>query len=161
MSSELEYDLYRDGDCLVTPERPAREFVPAGTEHKLIIGWDAGANSIVELGGNIHAVFTMPIGNAGVVIGFRSARARQTLPDLVEHGLFFQGLAGVDMVQVIERGRPMTALVVRAVSDTFEIRRVAGTATYWRNSVLLYTSAAPSSGVKVVNACLYASGDNL
>lgn len=153
-------DPYYDASgCLVTPEVTAVAAVPARIETRPIIGWNAGANSKTELDGDMHTVFTMPAGGAGVVIGFRSGRARNTAPDLVEHGLYFQSVAGYDMVQVCELGVAKTLLVPRTASDTFEIRRVAGMVTYWINATLLYTSHRPSYGVKLVNACLYASGD--
>jgi hypothetical protein len=96
---------------------------------------------------------------AGIVIGLRSGRARNTMPELIEHGLYFNSAAGVHLVHVMERGLGATGTIGRDLADTFEIRRVGGRVTYWRNGALLYTSTARSTGVKVVNACMYASGD--
>lgn len=156
------YDPYYDENgCLVTPEQPAVTYVPARIERRPIIGWNAGANSITQLNGDMHTVFSMPLGTAGVVVGFRGGRTRQTVPDLIEHGLYFQSAGGYDMVQIVERGAPKTELVERGADDTFEIRRTYGRVTYWQDATLLYTSVAKSTGVKVVNACLYASGDEV
>jgi hypothetical protein len=152
---------YKDANgCIVWPACPAVAYVPAHIEQQLVLGWNAGANSITELAGDLHTVFTMPA-VAGVVIGLRSGRAKQTTPDLIEHGLYFATFAGVHMVHVVERGLGATSNLARAESDTFEIRRLAGRVTYWRNGALLYASNARSTGAKVVNACLYASGDSV
>lgn len=152
---------YKDADgCIVWPACPAVAYEPARIEQQAVLGWNAGANSITELAGDLHTVFTMPA-VAGLVIGLRSGRARQTTPDLIEHGLYFNALAGTHLVHVVERGLGATSSIVRALADTFEIRRVAGRVTYWRNGALLYASTAVSTGAKVVNACLYASGDSV
>lgn len=146
--------------CVVWPYCPAVAYQPARIEQQAVLGWNAGANSITELAGDLHTVFTMPA-VAGVVIGLRSGRGKQTTPDLIEHGLYFNALAGAHLVHVVERGLGETSSVVRDLGDTFEIRRVAGRVTYWRNGVLLYASTARSTGAKVVNACMYASGDTV
>lgn len=152
---------YIDGDgCIVWPACPAIAHVPAQIVQQAVLGWNAGANSITELTGDLHTVFTMPI-VAGVVIGLRSGRARNTMPELIEHGFYFNSVAGTGLVHVVERGLAATGTIIRGASDTFEIRRVGGRVTYRRNGALLYTSAALSTGAKVVNACLYASGDNV
>lgn len=152
---------YKDASgCTVWPACPPVAYVPARIEQQLVLGWNAGANSIDELDGDLHTVFMMPA-VAGVVIGLRSGRAKQTIPDLIEHGLYFATFAGVRMVHVVERGLGATSNLPCDESDTFEIRRVAGRVTYWRNGALLYASNARSTGAKVVNACLYASGDSV
>ncbi|CAM5593312.1 hypothetical protein [Rhodanobacter lindaniclasticus] len=152
-------DPYRDANgCIVWPACPAVAYEPARIEQQAVLGWNAGANSITELGGDLHTVFTMPA-VSGVVIGLRSGRTRQTTPDLIEHGLYFNALGGMNLVHVVERGLGATSIVVRNPADTFEIRRVGGRVTYWRNGALLHASTARSTGAKVVNACLYASGD--
>lgn len=152
---------YQDADgCTVWPECPGQSYVPAQIVEQPVLGWNAGANSITELDGNLHTVFTMPA-VAGAVIGLRSGRARQTMPELIEHGLYFNSAAGVHLVHVVERGLGATGTITRALGDSFEIRRVDGQVTYWRNGKLLYRSTSRSTGVKVVTACLYASGDNV
>lgn len=153
---------YTDADgCTVYPTCPAIASVPASIGRVPILGWNAGANSIDELNGNVHTVFTLPIADAGVVIGLRSDRARQTLPDLIEHGLYFASLGGVSLVHVVERAVARTAPVPRGAEDTFEIRRVGTRVTYWHNKRLMHMSAARSTGAKIINTCLYASGDTV
>lgn len=151
--------FYDQFGCLVSPELSAIPRVPARVDQTPVLGWNAGANSITELDGDLHAQWSMPAGTAGVVIGLRSGRERQIVPELVEHGLYFQSVAGADMVQVIESGTPVTELVLRTAEDVYEIRREAGNVTYWIGDTPLYASKVPSLGAKIVNACLYASGD--
>lgn len=129
------------------------------------LGWDSGATSIDSLSGDIHTVFGVPRGVGGVAVGFRNRDEPNVTPSRVQHALYFQTLNGTTYVRVIEYGRYKTNNVIIADGDVFEIRRVAGVVTYHRNPGTvfspLYTSRTPSSGVCVVNACLYASGDTV
>lgn len=150
---------YRDSNgCLITPECAAVAAQPAYVSQAVVTGWNAGANSIQMLDGDVFARFTVPAGVIGVRMGFKGARAQPTLPSLITHGFYFQ--RGIhDQFQVTENGAAKTTFGDRAESDVFEIRRVKGAVTYWRNGVLLYSSAVPSTGPVLVNACLYQSGD--
>lgn len=154
-------DCYVDAQgCVVCPELSAVERVPAQVEQRSVVGWNAGGNSIATVDGNLHAVFSMP-SVTGVVIGLKGSRARQTVPDGVEHGIYFQRAGGIDVFRLIERGAPVTSTTTRSVDDTFEIRRIKGVITYLRNGTVIHTSELVSKGAKVLNACLYASGDEL
>lgn len=144
--------------CIISPEVPAVAPVPAYVRTTPVLGWNAGANSIDQLDGDVFTKFTVPAGVTGLYMGLKGARAKPTLPSLITHALYFE--RGVqDQFRVVEGGVTKTALVARGADDWFEIRRVAGAVTYWRNRALVYTSATPSSGPVLVNACLYASGD--
>lgn len=159
--SDCQAPYIDSAGCMVTPACPGQPYIPATVTQQPVLGWNAGANSVAVLDGDLHAVFAMPAGTVGAVVGLKAGRARPTVPDLVTHGLFFQSLAGVDMVQVVESGAPQGAAAMRNATDTFELRRVAGVVTYWQNGTLLRTSMRPSAGVVLVNACLYASGDEV
>lgn len=153
-------DCYYDSaGCLICPEQMAVAGIPARVERQAIAGWNAGANSIMTLDNDLHTVFPMPVGLGGVIMGLKGERSRQTTPTLIEHGMYFLSSAAVNFVQAIESGVVRGARVQRLSSDTFEIRRINGVVTYWKSGVLLYTSTVPSSGAKVVNACLYVSAD--
>lgn len=147
--------------CTIVPECPAIAYVPPRIEHKANVGWNAGANSITELGGDLHTVFTAPTPEVGMIIGLRTGRTSPILPNRVEHGLFFQSVGTENFVQVIESNLTKTSPVSYTASTSFEIRRVGAQVTYWQDGESIYSSAAPSFGTKVVNACLYASGDNI
>jgi hypothetical protein len=153
-------DCYYDSDgCLVCPEQKAQAYVPAHIDHRAVVGWNAGANSITTLDGNLHTVFNAPSDITGLIVGLKGVRSRQTLPDGIEHGWYFQALAGAHMARVIERSVGKTSAASYTASDVFEVRRVNGKVTYLKNGVAVYTSTSVSSGAKVVNCCLYASGD--
>lgn len=154
-------DCYYDVDnCLVCPEVDAQTGRPAYYSYQPVVGWNAGANSITELDGDLHTVFDMPLGDTGVVLGLRGGRNRNTVPGLIEHGFYFQSVGGFNAYQVTEAGIVRMDLQPRSVDDQFEIRRVGGRVSYLVNGVVVYTSTIPSYGPKVVNSCLYTSGDS-
>lgn len=154
------YDCYTDSSgCVVCPERPAQAYEPDRVEQRAVVGWNAGANSVDMLDGDIRVAFTMP-DVTGVAIGFKGSRQRQTSPGLIEHGLYFsRGPSGALLAAVMERGVIMGGAFGRGIDDMFEVRRVAGVVTYSRNGAVFYLSQARSMGLKVVNACLYSTGD--
>jgi len=145
-------------DCPFIPEVPE---VPAHIDVTALIGWNAGANSITILGGDVHTIMAVPPPAGGVVIGLKGERTRNTIPELVEHGLWFQSLAGRLFISVVEFGTKMTPNFEITEGQSFEIRRRRGVVSYRRGTVEVYRSARPSSGAKMVNACLYMSGDTV
>lgn len=154
------YDCYYDAQgCLVCPEVPPIESVAAHYVTQAVIGWNAGANSIDQLDDDLHMTFGQPLGVSGLVIGLKGTRLKNTLPALVENGFYFQSVAAFDVWQIIENGALLTDQIPRSESDTYEIRRVASVVTYYVNGHLVHTSVSPSYGVKLVNCCLYTSGD--
>jgi hypothetical protein len=146
---------------VVCPEVPAVAAVPTTFTRDTIVGWNAGANSVRELDGDLQAVIPLPPRVSAVVIGLNHGRRAQTTPDLVEHGFYFQSLNGVDRYQVIERGATRTASLPRVASDVFSIRRVKGEVQYRINDTEVYRSAVKSSGPVRLNCCLYTSGDQV
>lgn len=152
---------YDDAGCLVCPEQAAQTYVPAHVERRAVLGWNAGANSIDVVDGDLHVTTDMPLGLIGTIIGLKGERAKQTIPSLIEHGWYFQKVGSADLVQPIERGVPVSSLITgRTATTLFEIRRVNGRITYWKDGAQVYASTRPSSGPKLVNCCLYASGDS-
>lgn len=153
---------YFDADnCQVCPEQLAVDYVPATLKTEPVVGWNAGANSITMLDGDLHMVLTMPKGIIGALVGLKGSRSRQTLPSLIEHGWYFQSAGGADVVQVVEGGVPQTSLVTRLDTDSFEIRRRGADVEYLKNGSIVHKSMVPSLGPKIVNSCLYASGDHI
>ena len=151
---------YLSGDCYIYPDCPAIAAVAPHREVRADIGWNAGANSIDALSTNLQTVFTMP-DETGIVIGLRGEREHQTIPDFIEHGLYFRSLLGVNLVSVMESGAEQTMAAPRGLDDIFEIRRVGTRVTYWQNHSLLRISTVRSNNTKVVTACMYTSGDNI
>lgn len=149
--------------CTVCPAVPGAPAVPPQEVSDANLGWNAGANSVAMLDGDLHFVFTMPESVVGVIMGLRSARAGVGIPDLVEFGFLFFTTAGVDNYAVIERGNSAVfAVQTRApgLGEQFEIVRRGERVTYLVNGVPLYTSTRHSSGRLVATNCSYASGDS-
>ena len=158
----MSVDCYFDASgCLVCPEEAAVPAVPAYTRQVANIGWNAGADSVDMLTGDVHTVFGVDTTIAGVVVGLKSTRLLPTVPNMTNYAFYFQQVGAATMVQVIERGAAKTDLRSYTSDDVFEVRRSNGVVTYWQNGDLIYTSATRSSGGLVVNACLYASGDSV
>lgn len=151
---------YDDAGCLVCPEQEAQAYVPARVERQAVLGWNAGANSIADHDDDLHMVTDMPMGVLGAIIGLKASRAKQTVPSLIEHGWYFQVAGGVDVAQPIESGVPVGSPITgRTASTLFEVRRVGTQITYLMDGSVVHTSLVPSNGDRVVNCCLYASGD--
>ena len=155
-------DCYYDADgCLVCPEQDAQPYIPSRIERRPVLAWNAGANSITTRDGGMRVKFTQPLGVIGAIIGFKSGRTHQTVPGLVEHGWYFQNVGGVDLVQPIESGKVLGMPIAGRTADTlFEIRRVDGVVRYVMDGVVVRVSDVNSVGYKVVNCCLFASGDS-
>lgn len=135
--------------------------MPSYIENTPVMGWNAGANSIDEIDGDLHVVTDMP-SVVGVIVGLKSGRNGQALPALVEHGFYLWKLGQLDVVQVIERGVVKNTPVPRSLNAQFEIRRTNGRVRYLvSNSIepMDMLSDTVSFGPKIVNACLYATGD--
>jgi hypothetical protein len=155
-------------DCVVTEppitetrctECPEIAPIPSSVIEHPILGWNAGANSVVELDGDVHVVFYVPESCAGIVLGFKQSRAFQVQPELITHGFWLSPVSGQLHGYVTERGVRKTPAALRAATDKFEIRRRAGAVSYHVNDALIYTSAVRLYGPVLVNACLYATGD--
>ena len=144
--------------CSAVPSTPA---VPATYTDSPVVGWNAGANSILVLDGDLYTTFGLPTRVTGIVLGFKSVRTFQSEPTLVQFGLYLSNIGGNQYVNVSEYGVQLTAPLLCAATDSFTIRRIAGVITYLRNSTILYTSLVPSAGPLLVNACLYSSGDEI
>lgn len=154
-------DCYYDAaGCLVCPEQPEVAASPGYFTERPIVGWNAGANSVAQLDGDFHLVTDIPA-VVGVVMGLKTSRARQTQTSLIEHGYAFGGGATAPLYKVVERGADKTMFTARSLSALFEIRRVAGVVYYYVDSALVYTSTERSYGPKIVNVCLYSSGDEV
>lgn len=150
--------------CTTCPAVPEQPFVEGGIQYAPSIGWNAGANSVSEIDGDLHTVFRPSAGTVGAVVGLRrlsGGRGQQIDPARVDFGLYFQNPGSVDLVSVIERGVERTVGVLRDSGDMFEIRRVDGIVTYWQGTTLLYQSQLLSTGILIVTACLFATGDTI
>lgn len=147
--------------CVDCPYIPPVAEVPAHLDATPLVGWNAGANSIIWRDGDHRCVWTPGGAPLGIVCGFKQARALQTRPELVVYGWFVQSLAGQTRCSVIERGIEKTSHLEMAPGDQLEIRRKNGIVSYRQNGREIYVSSIASAGVNLVNACLYVSGDSI
>lgn len=157
-------------DCVVTEppitetrctECPQIDPIPSSIIEHPVLGWNAGANSIIELDGDLHVVFYVPDQCAGIVLGFKQSRSFQVQPELITHGFWLSPVSGRLHGYVVERGVRKTPATLRQATDKFEIQRRAGTISYFVNDTRIYTSAQQLFGPVLVNACLYATGDTI
>lgn len=155
-------DCYYDtAGCLVCPELPPVSFRPDTAKTDPRTGWNAGANSIKTVAGDLHVGDTVDVPPAGIVIGLKVGREGQADPAAVLHGLYFYKTAGQPMVEVRELGSRVGSIHAFTAGATWEIRRVGAWMTYLVAGVVLAKTPARSLGPMLVNACLYAAPDGV
>lgn len=149
-------------DCITTPERPHQPAVPARIEPVQVLDWNAGANSVAELAGNVLVRFTMDR-VVGVVLGLVADRASPANMARITHGILFsQSPGGSPRWQVIEAGAVRTAARDYVPDDTeFRIERRGAGVVYLADGELVYASRVPSTGTAICGTALYASGDTV
>lgn len=153
-----------DDGCITYAASPGIPATPAQVISRADFGWDAGANSVDRLSGDLHLVFTMPSPVVGAVNGLRSDRPGVGIPDLVQFGFMFGKAAPTgDVYAVFENGAPIGGYVVRStlLDEEFEIRRVRDTVTYRVNGVVVHTSTQKTFAPLLTTGCLFASGDSI
>lgn len=148
-------------ECTVVPGRPGVAPTPARYESVTIREWNAGANSVDELDGDVSLRFDTARAE-GTVIGFTQNRDIEAVGTIerITHGFYFHYTAsGASVYRVIESGKSVTAPAPHVPTHTFEVRRVGTTVFYFVEGVEVYRSRVPSSGALSVGSALYASGD--
>jgi hypothetical protein len=151
--------------CVTTTRRryvpavPATPGTPGGSLAQALagtynLGWNGGARSLSTLKGDGYATFKVSSITGGVVAGFNGAD-NDTHPNEIEHGLILTG----GTVRVIQSGAIVASTGTYATNDTFKVRRVGSTITYYKGATLLYTSLVSSSGEVFLDVCLYAARD--
>lgn len=147
-------------NCRYYPPEPEILAVPAHYDPVGDRSWNAGANSINALSGNVEVAFDMPK-VLGVCIGFVANRNNPTNPDRVLYGIRF-GLSetGAAVMHVSEHGQRRTAETTYLPSDDFRIRRIGQTVSYIRNGEVIYVSRRPSlEETLLVGSSLFGFGD--
>ncbi|MBK8508978.1 MAG: hypothetical protein IPL51_10105 [Candidatus Competibacteraceae bacterium] len=118
--------------------------------------WNGNAVSVATL--RFDGEYSFRVGQcAGIAVGL-SPYPSLGDPTRCTHGFLFEGAR----VSITESG------IVRSLSspywssdDIFSIRRVGGAVTYRQNGALLYASSRPSFGEVMLDAALYADGDEV
>lgn len=148
-----------EGECFTIPADPGQPYIPARVEQTPQAAWDAGANSEIELEGDVSLRFNMRRAT-GVVIGLTNDRENVTDRSRITHGFYFTSTAnGRWQAQVMEAAKVVTSVRAYDEETLFEVRRVAGAVTYWIDAELVHSSRTPSAGQVSVGTALYATGD--
>ena len=145
--------------CTDYPEQPHVPGVPSRVEVTPYMEWNAGANSIAELDGDVRVAFTQ--GRVvGCLVGFTDDRAVVANVDRYSHAFyFFQTAGGQPRFRVREGAGNVLGEVPYVAGDMFEIRRVGGQVQYLHNGTRIRRSPAASVGALSVGTALYATGD--
>lgn len=152
---------YTPDGCVVCPELPAVAAQPASAITNPQIGWNAGANSIAQLSGDVHVMDSFATCPNGIVIGFKANRFNQTNPAGILHGLYFYRVGNNAFVEARELGQRVGSTLAYPPGGLWEIRRVGSNVSYWLNNARMAQSPARTLGAVLVNACLYAASDEV
>lgn len=145
--------------CVDCPALPAVTGAPARIDVTKLVGWNAGANSIDQIDGDLHAVFSFEKAPVGIAAGLKNSRTNQADPNAVQFGFYVYANGPTTLYKILERSATRYGPMPYTLGTDLEIRRVNGTVKYFVDGSLVYRSAALSSGPLVFNACLYATGD--
>lgn len=140
---------------------PAVPPVPGYTVFDQVRAWDAGANSIAAVDGNLQLTFGVPP-VMGVKVGFfpEGPRPGHDAAALVNSFYIFS-TADRQRWVIIDHGRTITPVNDNVAYNgmEFEIRREGGVVSYYVDGGHVFTSKTPSSGPLRVGSTLYKTGD--
>lgn len=151
------------GTCAYYPAVPGRPARLDSYRYDPDMGWNAGANSVKSLTGNVRLVFTQGPAQ-GVAMGFTHTRENPTNYARLTHGFMFRtNSIGEPTFQIMESGRGILEPVRYNPNFQFAIYRTNGQVVYrvtdGSDVVMTYYSSKPSEGEVLVGCSLYASGD--
>ena len=136
--------------------------VPATRHEHSVVGWNAGANSVRELDGNVRLYVPAPSRAVGISVGLKRGRQGVVVPEAILYGWRFSVTpTGMGVAYVVESGVRKSGFLPFTPGEAFEIIRYKGKVRYYKERDLVHTSAVVSFGFVLTNACLYASGDTL
>lgn len=156
--------------CTVCPGISERPSSPAQVVVTPRIGWDAGANSVQTLTGNVRLAFTVGAATA-MVVGLREVsrgRGAQTVPARIKRGWRVRVGAGRLFADVYEAGASRTPSYPLDPCEVLEVLRDGDAVMYRVGGELVHTTmnlpwnaSAALLGPVFVTACLYTTGDVL
>lgn len=158
-------DLPAPGTCKFYPAVPGRPARLDGYRNEADTGWNAGANSIKSLDGNVRLVFSQPQVQ-GAAMGFTESRDNPTDYARLTHAFMFRtNSIGEPTVQMMESGRAVSPVLTYQLGYTFGLYRDNGQVRYrvmnGSTVVVERVSTKPSVGSLIVGCSLYASGDSV
>lgn len=123
-------------------------------------GWNAGADSITRISGNLHVIFSVDMSGGGAV---GLMRGRDFVFDFtaIANAFYFANTGSGLRVFVMERGIVRTQGRPASANNQFEIRRERGVVTYSIDGQLEYTSPELSYGELRVGTSIFHGGDGI
>ena len=160
-----EQHCYTDADgCRVCDEVPPTNGSPPRIEHNPVLGWNASANSVSVLNGNVRLTWRQPDPPTDAVLGLRASTQRgigDTNPYGVLHGFRLLAAGAGHFAAVWDRGNEVSARIPYTLDDVFEVSRVGGAVVYRINGREVHRSTAATTAALIATGCLYRSGDAL
>lgn len=143
---------------LPTDGWPAIPPTPGYTDYKGDGGWNAGANSIATVDGDLYTKFQVPFA-LGAKVGLFPDGPREVTAEMPFAFHVFANLNGRGW-SIVDNGRNILLPNSIAVDDTtYEIRRVDEQVSFYVDDALVYVSKNPSTGPLRVGSTLYQTGD--
>ena len=139
------------------PGSPAVAATPPTYRTDYLDGWNAGADSVQRLDGDVETKFQVDIKAAGAVGFARDGTAVAGHFERLSHALYFTN----GTCQAVESGRLVGAVVPYLPGSEFRITRGAGVVRYYADNALLHESMVPSGGPLQVSAALYRGTDQV
>ena len=137
---------------------PGTPYVPGYLVYGPVRAWDAGANSIATVDGDLQVIFRVPI-VMGVKVGFFPDGARNGADaDALRNAFYVFSTTDGQRWAIIDNGRTVQGSLATATTK-YEIRRVGGVVYYFIDDALVFTSSVASSGPLRVGSTLYKTGD--
>ena len=149
-------------DCVYLPAVDAKPAVPATFAETSTFAWDAGANSEVELDGDVVVEFSGMETVAGAVIGLTDDREAVTDPARIAHGWYFHASGTwAPRVQAYERGKIVSQEWAYDPETVFRIERRGARITYRIGGAAVHTSPTTVMEAVSVGAALFGASDVL
>lgn len=147
--------------CTTYPAVEAIQHVPPRTVATPVNAWDAGANSVDELEGDVRTAFSLDSKVVGLAVGFVDHRDDvQDYARLMLGVLVSQDAGGNQRFRIMEYGRFRTGFF-EYVGGEIEIRRVQGAMSVWYDGTRLYQGTETYNGALLVGSSLYSTGDSI
>lgn len=148
--------------CTTYPAITAIPSTPSRIETHVVNAWDAGANSIDELDGDVRTEFSFDQPVVGVAVGFVDHRENvQDYARLIIGVLMSQQASGAMQFRVMEYGQFRTGFFPYALHTPIEIRRVQGEFSVWYGGARVFRSTRQHTRTLLVGSSFFSTGDTL
>lgn len=130
------------------------------TRHAGGDAWDAGACTSTTIAGDGYVEFTVLATGQYRALGFSPSGAVSINVATIDFGIYLKGGATPLEYSVVESGtEPFTSTY--AVDDKFKVDRTGTTIRYYKNDVLVYTSAFSSTGALMIDSAYFTASTTM